>query len=495
MDFILRCEQCNKPFNKASTFKRHGYYCRSRRAGSAPRRRSCLSCAKSKAGCDSKQPECSRCIAKGIECQYPAKTSRAPVSKVSHSNVASTERRKATNSLVEDSINLNGDDIVLNDDALCMPQLGFADMGGNYLHLDDIAIGPNEDVLNLQDNFNDLHLPEEQPSPLYRSAHPTDTRAQVGQEISSLNFSIPTTPGAVRSMARRQQTQIAAQRVSNLISHTLKSYPLMLLRSNALPPFIHPSMIIPNDENVHLESLTNCLSLIQMISTGIQTSRKLFWKNVRMECERLSEEYIKLNKYELLTAMQALLIYVLIRLDEGATDYNNFDSSLLKAVTVTAQRFNGFDDATFHTECAHCNNGLEISWREWVFRESRRRLGIVYRVVNMLVYFEPMAMCDLPSDLILAPLPAKKQLWEAGDEFVWKAAGEREVEAKAAFGLATHGGLVRLDDLELSCNDAWLPYKCLETRGQPRSIARWEEWCSGIDGFGGLVMLAASLIA
>lgn len=33
--------------------------------------------------------------------------------------------------------------------------------------------------------------------------------------------------------------------------------------------------------------------------------------------------------------MQALLIYILIRLDEGATDYNNFDSLLLKAVTVS----------------------------------------------------------------------------------------------------------------------------------------------------------------
>lgn len=126
---------------------------------------------------------------------------------------------------------------------------------------------------------------------------------------------------------------------------------------------------------------------------------------------------------------------------------------------------------------------------------TEQRLGIVYRVVNMLVYFDPMAMCDLPSDLILAPLPAKKQLWEAGDEFVWKAAGQREMGAKTAFGLATHGGLVKLEDRELSCSDAWLPYKCLETRGQPRSTASWEEWCSGIDGFGGLVMLAASLIA
>ena len=32
--------------------------------------------------------------------------------------------------------------------------------------------------------------------------------------------------------------------------------------------------------------------------------------------------------------MQALNIYVLIRLDEGETDYNNFDTLLLSAVTV-----------------------------------------------------------------------------------------------------------------------------------------------------------------
>jgi hypothetical protein len=29
---------------------------------------------------------------------------------------------------------------------------------------------------------------------------------------------------------------------------------------------------------------------VHMISSGVQGSRKLFWKNVRMECERLCEE-------------------------------------------------------------------------------------------------------------------------------------------------------------------------------------------------------------
>jgi hypothetical protein len=210
------------------------------------------------------------------------------VPKAPHGDDASTERQKATDSLA-DSINLNGDDIIL-DDALFMPQLGFADLERNYLHLDDIAIGPNEDLLHPQANINSSHLSTAEPSSVHHLSPPTDTGTQVDQNLSSLKFSIPMAPSAARSMIRRQRTQTAAQRVSNLISHTLQSYPLMLLRSSTLPPFIHPSMITSNDENLHLESLTNCLSLVQMISTGIQTSRKLFWKNVRMECERLSEE-------------------------------------------------------------------------------------------------------------------------------------------------------------------------------------------------------------
>jgi hypothetical protein len=112
----------------------------------------------------------------------------------------------------------------------------------------------------------------------------------------------------------------------------------------------------------------------------------------------------------------------------------------------------------------------------------------------MLVYFEPAAMCDLQTDLILAPLPAKKQLWEAGDEFVWKAESEREPGVQTAFGLAANGELVKLDEGQLYCSDAVLLHKSLDARTPSRSTANWEEWCSGMDGFGGLVMLAASLI-
>ena len=111
----------------------------------------------------------------------------------------------------------------------------------------------------------------------------------------------------------------------------------------------------------------------------------------------------------------------------------------------------------------------------------------------MLVYFEPAAICDLQTDLILAPLPAKRQLWEAGDEFKWKAESEREPRVQTAFGLATNGELVKLDEGQLYCSDTVPLYKSLDTSTPSRNTANWEEWCSGMDGFGGLVMLAASL--
>ncbi|VUC31707.1 unnamed protein product [Clonostachys rosea] len=122
------------------------------------------------------------------------------------------------------------------------------------------------------------------------------------------------------------------------------------------------------------------------------------------------------------------------------------------------------------------------------------RVDEVYRVVNMLIYFEPAAMCVLPHEFILAPLPAKKQLWEASDEFAWKVESQREPGAQVSFGLASDGEVVQLGDDRLSCSDAWLSHHPSDARPASRNTARWEEWCSGIDGFGGLVMLAASLI-
>jgi hypothetical protein len=114
--------------------------------------------------------------------------------------------------------------------------------------------------------------------------------------------------------------------------------------------------------------------------------------------------------------------------------------------------------------------------------------------MNMLVYFEPGAMCNLQTDLVLAPLPAKKELWEAGNEFLWKAESEREPGAQTSFALAASGELVKLDEGQRSCSNEVMLYKSLDARNASMNNSNWEEWCSGMDGFGGLVMLTASLV-
>lgn len=105
------------------------------------------------------------------------------------------------------------------------------------------------------------------------------------------DLSFQTTPSStVRSLTRRPGKQTEAQGTVNLILRTLKSYPLMMLRPDNLPPFIHPSLVSFDEEATSMEPLNNCMSLLHMISSGVPGSRKLFWKNVRLECERLTEE-------------------------------------------------------------------------------------------------------------------------------------------------------------------------------------------------------------
>jgi hypothetical protein len=122
------------------------------------------------------------------------------------------------------------------------------------------------------------------------------------------------------------------------------------------------------------------------------------------------------------------------------------------------------------------------------------RLAVVYRVVNMLVYFEAGADCDMQSDLLLAPLPAKRQLWEATGELAWKKETEKDAGRETAFAMAANGELVRIHGGPMHCSDSVLARKALDGKTLSRSAADWEEWCAGMDGFGGLVMLAASLV-
>jgi hypothetical protein len=172
-------------------------------------------------------------------------------------------------------------------------------------------------------------------------------------------------------------------------------------------------------------------------------------------------------------------------------------------------------DITGNTQCVLADHGLEKDWTEWIYEESRRRsaslslsppleyidtnstkrLGVIYHALDMLVYFERSSSCKLQVDLILAPLPAKKQLWEASDALNWKTEFARNSDTRTAFGLAANGELVTLDEGQLYCCNDRLSYKPLNAKDPSNSaVSNWGEWCADMDGLSGLIMLAASLI-
>lgn len=109
---------------------------------------------------------------------------------------------------------------------------------------------------------------------------------------SSPYMSIPRQPlDILGSLVQRPKIGPKTQRTATLILKTLKSYPLMLLQPDSLPPFVHPRMLASaSAENDDMEPLNNCINLLHMIRTGVPGNRKLFWRNVRMECERFYHE-------------------------------------------------------------------------------------------------------------------------------------------------------------------------------------------------------------
>ncbi|KAK8025287.1 hypothetical protein PG990_003110 [Apiospora arundinis] len=489
---IARCPQCNKPFDKLSSLKRHGYYCRTKTPGDkASRVQSCLACVSGKARCDRKRPECSRCLNKGIDCRYSAqgprsnardRTHRVPGSSSSPSpDKAESSYRKDTptaDTAVQDAD--NGDSVDIDYDFMAAldaapGSLGAAtfdwatpkdaDVFGSFESPTNNAVTQTLALENSTYTYLSSAFQLSQPFPLPRAV-----------SIPYV-FSIPRSPSSNnRSIVRRPKIKTGAQRVASLIYHTLKSYTLMMTRDNSLPPFIHPQMA---SSDIGSESLQNCVSLMQILGSGLHGNRKLFWRNVRLECERLNQAPSQLGHLEIIAALQALSIYLIVRVGEGETEDNSVDGLLIMTTITMSLELNRID---FGRQSALSATTPESTWRHWMFVESGRRLCILNQIVNMVVVFEPAAMCDIRADgLILPTLPARKQLWEADTAAKWMMEIERDLGAQTDYGMAMNGDLIKV---------------CETGDGGVRSRqkADWEEWFSGMDSFGGLVMLAASLI-
>jgi hypothetical protein len=150
------------------------------------------------------------------------------------------------------------------------------------------------DFANLLISQTDEEISQYPPSGWFSTRHttaPTNKTFHIPQVLSCVDIRIPPNPSSnIRLLDPRPKMKTGQQRIANLILQNLKSYPLMIMRHNILPPYIHQRLTTSDARNTHIEPLANCLSLVHMINGGVLSSRKLFWKNVELECERLIAE-------------------------------------------------------------------------------------------------------------------------------------------------------------------------------------------------------------
>jgi hypothetical protein len=234
---------------------------------------------------------------KAIQCNYPATVPKNIGPRIQQFNRTPTEPWNSSISwvadfpTVENRQEASGDSLTTSDNALVLSDLELGNFGEGHLDWDDLNID-FVDFSNAPINNEALQDPASGSQSLPRRSTPlTDQGIQVRQVVSSPNASILPLPiHNIRLIIQRPKMRTGAQRIASLIFHTLQSYPYSMMRHNTLPSFIHPSSISFNADNNGIEPLTNCISLVHMIGSGIPGSRKLFWRNVRQECERVCEE-------------------------------------------------------------------------------------------------------------------------------------------------------------------------------------------------------------
>lgn len=95
---------------------------------------------------------------------------------------------------------------------------------------------------------------------------------------------------------------------------------------------------------------------------------------------------------------------------------------------------------------------------------------MVYNVVNLLA-FEPVIQCHPGAELVIAPLPAKKHLWEAATGSAWKQEMDKEAGSPTDFALAANGELVTLGEGYTYCGDK----RSLNARPKSTGTENWQE--------------------
>lgn len=350
----------------------------------APYRKACAQCATAKRRCDLGSPSCYRCKVRSLACQYPAAVSVTGLSSEPYPGHAGR--------------------LVSHDELT-------ASVEGNVLDLMDIEhpVDLNADVSDPSASFPDYEI----------------DWADVMENID--HFLVP---DLVERNDSPSNSAMAGDIYQERIVYTvkqIKSYPGLLIRRGQTP-FIHSSLW----RDTLPRAIQDVLGACALYGEKGPTNQPLVFGVISAAADRLIDDYprVGITAMEQLAAVQALVLYQIIRLFDGdirqRADAERANPTLQDWTCQLQDRIQRTEDPSPSVDSTSptppATSVVMDSWRNWVFAESLRRTVIVSHTLQALFSFLKNGWQREYREFRKLSFFAQKALWAAPSEYYWQSA-------------------------------------------------------------------------
>ncbi|KAH8888047.1 hypothetical protein GQ53DRAFT_265514 [Thozetella sp. PMI_491] len=144
------------------------------------------------------------------------------------------------------------------------------------------------------------------------------------------------------------------------------------------------------------------------------------WIRIHHHQEQLYSQCESLGQWELLSAAQALCLYILLWI-RASNSQSRFACGNIALLFTLGKTFKLLQSRYLHVD-PHGNTLRPVcDWDSWVFRESCIRLASLYFILTIVVSMDIGWDCTGPTDwrIQALPVPAPKAVWDADNEPSW----------------------------------------------------------------------------
>lgn len=353
---------------------RHVLYCRKKSADDSPvLRKSCAACRKAKAKCDSQFPKCGRCDGRRLICIYELTRKSAssakqatfvPSAEPSSDGTLSVDipepdsrNEVSWNAHVDNgndahiSIDVDSSSIWLAPvpDLTLRSQNDLALWDADTEFVEDFEVS-HAGAITLPNGYStngssiNWFISGLSPSLTYDPTFSTPADCMFHTPYLVLRPMDPYLhPISPRSPFSHASLSEGSQIGRTFLLQNLKSYATVLATKN-LPPFIHSTSLPSTDLNpsqvpacatpLPLPTLEICKTIVSLYTTKTPATSSFVWRTITMEKDRFMNEYMDVDEWTLLSMLQAITLYILLRIFDEDSFSVEFDHELIQAMMV-----------------------------------------------------------------------------------------------------------------------------------------------------------------